>query len=80
MKALGSLLLIGLIVTYWWLALTVLLIFLAAKAAPVAWRELQDERTAQQSYLRGLVTRADTQHAWTAEGDPRGTYGAYTPA
>lgn len=80
MKALGVLLLIGFAVTYWWLTLALLIVFLAVKATPLAWREVQAERVAERHRLRGLIDRADTQHAWTAEGDPRGIYGAYTPA
>jgi hypothetical protein len=76
-KAIGSVLLVGFIVVYWWLALAALLIYLVARAAPVAYRELQAERTAEQHRLRGLIARADEQHLWASAGDVRGVYGVY---
>jgi hypothetical protein len=77
MKALGSILVVGLIVVYWWAALALLIIYLVAKAAPVAYRELQSERATERQRLQGLIARADEQHWWASEGDPRGVYGAY---
>ncbi len=52
-----------------------------AKAAPIAWRELQAERTTAAQRRAGLAARADQQNAWTTAGDPWGTsFGSHPPA
>jgi hypothetical protein len=66
MKALiGLLLLVGLLIAYWQWVLAVVVVVLAVKAAPVAWRELQAEQAAERSRLQGVIARADQQHQWT---------------
>lgn len=77
MKVIGPLLIAGLIVAYWWVALAVLLIYLVVKAAPVAYRELKADQAAERQYLQGLIARADLQHRQASEGDVRGVYGLY---
>jgi hypothetical protein len=43
------------------------------------WRrsaaEIREREAAEQARLDGLRARADQQHNWRMQGDPRGTYG-----
>jgi nitrate/nitrite transporter NarK len=76
----GLLFLVGLVVVYWKWAVAIAVVVLAVKAAPIAWRELQGERSAERARLRELIARADQQHLWEMSGDPRGVHGNYPPA
>jgi hypothetical protein len=48
------------------------------------WQLRSAERTAERAraahQLAELRARAELQHRWYLEGDPRGTYGRHTPA
>jgi hypothetical protein len=76
----GLLLLVGLVIAYWQWVLVAVVVVLAVKAAPVAWRELQAEQAADRRRVQGLIVRADQQHLWSMSGDPRGVHGDYPPA
>jgi hypothetical protein len=72
MKAfLGLLLLLGFVCVYWKLTLCLLLLWAVVKAAPIAYRELQEERAGRRVRAEGLRARADRQRVWFESGDPR---------
>jgi hypothetical protein len=76
----GLLFLVGLVVVYWRWILAAVIVVLIVRAAPIAYREWQEERSAERARLRGLIARADQQHRWSMNRDPRGTHGDYPPA
>jgi hypothetical protein len=81
MKALlGFLLLVGFVGLYWKWILAAVVVVLILRAAPVAWREWQEERSVLARRRAELIARADQQHRWAMEGDERGFYGLYPPA
>jgi hypothetical protein len=77
---LGVLLLVAVVAMYWLLVLAAIVVVLIVRAAPVAWREWQDERAVSARRRAGLIARADEQHRWAMADDPRGVYGEYTSA
>jgi hypothetical protein len=75
----GLLLFVGFVIHYfWWIVLSV-----GALYGWYKWRvfQLACHMTAEAKVQRqaDIAARADQQHAWVWVGDPRGTYGAYTP-
>ena len=72
----GTLLLVGFVLKYWWLIALVVAAIAAWKYAPEMWARHQAAVAAERSRLAAIVARADRQHAWVLAGDPRGTYGA----
>jgi len=74
-QLIGTLLLIGFMLRYWWLIALVLAVIAAWKHAPQVWAGHQAAQAAEQRRLAAIAARADRQHAWTLAGDPRGTYG-----
>jgi hypothetical protein len=77
---LGFLLLVGFLVAYWQWILAAIVVVLILRAAPVAWREWQEERSVLARRRAELIARADQQHRWAMAGDERGVYGLYPPA
>jgi hypothetical protein len=75
----GALLMVAFVAAYWPWVLAVVVVVLIAKAAPVAWQEVQGERAVEERRRAELVARADEQHRWATAGDPRGTFGIYPP-
>jgi hypothetical protein len=66
---------VALVVKFWWLIAGIVGVIVA-----VHWgRRLADHRAARVEAecrrLAGLVDRADQQHVWVMQGDPRGTFG-----
>jgi hypothetical protein len=53
---------------------------LVVRAFPEAWEQHQQERLEKQQRVAEIGARADREHAWASEGDPRGMFGEYTPA
>jgi hypothetical protein len=75
-QLIGTLLLVGLMLKYWWFIALVVAAVIAYKRAPVWWAQYQAAQAAERDRLAAIVARADQQHSWTLAGDPRGTYGA----
>jgi hypothetical protein len=66
---------VGLVVRYWYLIAAVVTMFCAAH-----WSRLAVDRhfalaAAERHRLAEIVARADRQHNWVMQGDPRGTFG-----
>lgn len=81
MKAfVGLLLLVGFVCVYWKAVVVVCVVVAVVKAAPIAYRELQEERAGRRVRAEGLRTRADRQYQQVMFGDERGVYGMYPPA
>ncbi len=72
----GTLLLVGFVLKYWWLIALVVAAVAAWKHAPEVWARHQAAVAAERRRFAAIVARADQQHAWVLAGDPRGTYGA----
>jgi hypothetical protein len=79
-QLLGWLLLVGLILAYWKIVVAVIVVVLIVRAFPPAWREHQAQVALRRQGAVEIAARADLEHAWTMQGDPRGMYGRYTPA
>jgi hypothetical protein len=71
----GTLLLVGFVLKYWWLIALVVAAVAACKYAPEVWARHQAAVAAERRRLAAIAARADQQHAWVLAGDPRGTYG-----
>jgi hypothetical protein len=68
---------VALVVKFWWLIAAAVGMFCV-----VHWtRRVADARAerveVERRRLAGLVARADRQHNWVLQGDPRGTFGEY---
>jgi hypothetical protein len=74
-QLIGTLLLVGFVIHYWWLIALVLAAVAVWKFEPGVWARHQDAVAAERQRLAAIAARADQQHAWTLAGDPRGTYG-----
>jgi hypothetical protein len=77
---LAGLIVAALIIKYWPVIIGMIGLIVAA-----CWgRRLADRHAerveAARRRLAGIVVRADQQHAWVMQGDPRGTYGEYPAA
>lgn len=77
---LGALLLVAFAITYWKVVAVIVVVVVFIKAAPVVWRDVQTQRATTARRRAELIERADQQHRWASEGDPRGTFGEWTPA
>jgi hypothetical protein len=73
-QLIGTLLLVGFMLKYWWIIAAVILF----KQAPGWWAAHQASVAGEERRLAAIAARADQQHAWVMAGDPRGTYGAAT--
>jgi hypothetical protein len=76
----GTLLLVGFLIKYWWLVALVLPAVAVWKFGPGWWRRYQTSVAVEEQRLAAIIARADQQHAWVLAGDPRGAYGDYPPA
>jgi endonuclease/exonuclease/phosphatase (EEP) superfamily protein YafD len=74
-QLIGTLLLVGFMLKYWWLIALVVAAVVLYKRAPGWWADHQAAVAAEQARLAAIAERADQQHAWVLAGDPRGTYG-----
>lgn len=75
MELVALLFAVGLVARYWYLIAAVVTMFCAAH-----WSRLAVDRhfarvDAERRRVAGLVARADQQHNWTLQCDPRGTFG-----
>jgi hypothetical protein len=75
-QLIGTLLLVGFVLKYWWFIALVLAAVAAWKYGPGVWARHEAATEAERQRLTAIAARADQQHAWTLAGDPRGTYGA----
>ena len=71
----GTLLLVGFVLTYWWLVALVVAVVLAVKFGPGIYRRYQASAAAERRRVAELAARADEQHRWVLRGDDRGVYG-----
>ena len=86
-QLLGLLFLMALVFKFWpWILGAAVLWLLIKFGLPVgqrAIREMREETQAEHERVARrnaeLAARADLQHAWVLEGDPRGIYGRYPP-
>jgi len=74
-QLIGTLLLVGFLIKYWWLVALVLAAVAVWKFGPSWWRRYQASVAAEEQRLAAIIARADEQHSWVLAGDPRGTYG-----
>jgi hypothetical protein len=72
---------VGLVVHFWWLIGGVVGLIVAGYLARRAVDRHIERVDAERRRVAELVARADRQHNWVMQGDPRGTYGdEYTAA
>jgi hypothetical protein len=74
------LIVIALAVKFWWLIAAVVGIFCVVHWTRRAVDRHAERVEAERRRLAGLVARADRQHGWVMQGDPRGTFGEYSSA
>jgi hypothetical protein len=75
-QLIGTLLLVGFLIKYWWLVALVVAAVAVWKYGPGVWARHQAAVAVEERRLAAIIARADQQHAWVLSGDPRGTYGA----
>jgi hypothetical protein len=78
-QLIGTLLLVGFVLKYWWLIALVLAAVAAWKHVPRWWARHQATVDDEKRRLAAIAARADQQHQCVLAGDPRGTYGDYPP-
>ena len=76
MEFVALLVAVGLVVKFWWLIAAVAGMFCAAHWTRLAVDRHTERIVTERRRLAGLVARADQQHNWVMQGDPRGTYGS----
>jgi hypothetical protein len=72
------LLLLGFVITFWWVLLLVLAAVVACWLALVVWTRHDAELERRRRADAAIVARAGQQHALMLAGDDRGIYGEYT--
>jgi nitrate/nitrite transporter NarK len=69
----------ALFVRYFWVLVAGIAVAWLVRIIVKEWRaqsaEIRAAREAEAARLDGLRARADQQHNWRMQGDPRGTYG-----
>jgi len=65
----------ALVVKFWPVIVAVVGVIVAVHWGRRAVDRHAERVEAERRRLAGLVARADQQHNWTVQGDPRGTYG-----
>jgi nitrate/nitrite transporter NarK len=75
MQFICTLLVVGFVLAYWWVIALIIGVVALICGVIVAWHtyESSAERLAKRD--AAVAARADQQHRWVMEGDPRGTYG-----
>ena len=76
----GTLLLVGFVLKFWWLTVLTVVVVVAVRWGPGMHRRYQAAVAAERRRVAQLGARADEQHRWVLAGDDRGVYGAYPPA
>ncbi len=70
---------VGFIVKFWvWILAAIVAVALIVLAYLLSNRA-RERRAGQRATDAAIAARADQQHAWTLDGDDRGTYGDYRP-
>jgi hypothetical protein len=72
----GTLLLVGFVLKYWWLMLAVTAAVLVWKFGLPAYRAHLARLGAVSQVKADIAARADRQHQWVMQGNDRGMYGA----
>ena len=65
-QLIGTLLLVGFVLKYWWLIALVLAAVAAWKYVPKVWAGHQATVAAEQRRLAAIAARADQQHQWVS--------------
>lgn len=71
---------VGFIIKFWWLIVGVVGLIVVGYLARRAVDRHAERVNAERRNVAELVARADRQHNWVMQGDPRGTYGDYLAA
>ena len=79
-QLLGVLLIVGFVGAYWGWILAAVVVAAVVVSGLHWWANECEHVERLEAQRRAVAARADQQHAWTMQGDPRGTYGRYTPA
>ena len=66
---------VGLVVKFWPVIVGAIGLIVAVYWSRRAVDRHAERAEAERRRLAGLVNRADQQHNWVMQGDPRGTYG-----
>jgi hypothetical protein len=80
MQFLALLVVVALAVKFWWLIAAAVGMFCAVHWTRRAVDRHVERVEAERRRLAGLVARADQQHNWTMQGDPRGMFGEFPAA
>jgi hypothetical protein len=78
-KIVGTLLLVGFMLHYWWITALTVLIVVSWRFGPGMWARHCAAVEAEQQRLDELAARADAQHSQVLQGDERGMYGVAMP-
>lgn len=74
-QLLGTLLILGLLLKYWWLIALAITAAVLYRRVPQWWASHEASVAAERSRLAGVAARADVQHAQCMAGDVRGVWG-----
>jgi nitrate/nitrite transporter NarK len=80
MQFVALLIVVALVVKFWWLIAAVVGMFCAAHWTRRAVDRHAERVEVERRRLAELVARADQQHNWVMQGNPRGTFGGEFPA
>ncbi|HME16652.1 MAG TPA: hypothetical protein VKG83_14625 [Mycobacterium sp.] len=80
MQLVALLLAVGLVVKFWPVLVGLIGLIVAAYWTRRAVDRHTERVDAERRRVAELVARADRQHNWVMQGDPRGTYGDEYPA
>ena len=78
--AISAALLLAAVVAMLWVVLAVAAVCGASWLGRLLWRDYRARADARVHDRAELLGRAEIQHRWYVAGDPRGTFGRYTPA
>jgi hypothetical protein len=76
----GTLLVVGLMLKFWWVIALIIAAVILFKWAPGWWAAHEASVAAEEKRLAGIAARADQQHNWVQQGDERGLWGVAWPA
>jgi hypothetical protein len=76
----GTLLLVGLMLKFWWVIALIVCAVILFRLAPTWWAAHEASVLAEEARLAGIAARADQQHNQVMSGDERGLWGVAWPA